>query len=99
MFLPILDASLVANGKELLGMVVEVWTSDEQRFLYEITEVRRHQLDLEDAIAATREELWLQTSEGPKGTPGKTQVIALPISQETADPVDAHPVAKPVVCG
>ena len=24
-------------------MVVEVWTSDDQRFLYEITEVRRHQ--------------------------------------------------------
>ena len=99
MFLPILDASLVQNGKGMLGMVVEAWTSDDQRFLYEITEVRRHQLDLEDAIAATREELWLQTSEGPKGTPGKTQLIALPISQEAADPADAHPVAKPVVCG
>jgi hypothetical protein len=99
MFLPILDASLVQNGKSMLGMVVEVWTSDDQRFLYEITEVRRHQLDLDDATNATREELWLQTSEGPKGTPGKTQVIALPISQEAADPADAHPEPKPVVCG
>ena len=83
----------------MLGMVVEVWTSDDQRFLYEITEVRRHQLDLDDALAAPGEELWLQTSEGPKGTPGKTQVIALPISQEAADPTDAHPKPKPVVCG
>ena len=99
MFLPILDASLVQNGKSMLGMVVEVWTSDDQRFLYEITEVRRHQLDLDDALAARTEELWLQTSEGPKGTPGKTQVLALPISQEAADHADAHPKPKPVVCG
>ena len=99
MFLPILDASLVQNGKSMLGMVVEVWTSDDQRFLYEITEVRRHQVDLNDAIDPAGEELWLQTSEGPKGTPGKTQVVALPISQETADPADAHPEAMPVACG
>jgi len=99
MFLSILDASLVQNGKSMLGMVVEVWSSDDQRFLYEITEVRRHQLDLDDAINADGEELWLQTSEGPRGTPGKTQVIALPISQEAADPADAHPAAKPVACG
>lgn len=99
MFLPILEASLVQNGKAMLGMVVEVWTSDDQRFLYEITEVRRHQLDLDDALNAPGEELWLQTSEGPKGTPGKTQVIGLPISQESADPADAHPTPKPVVCG
>jgi hypothetical protein len=99
MFLPILDSSLVQSGKGMLGMVVEVWTSDDQRFLYEITEVRRHQLDLDDALNADGEELWLQTSEGPKGTPGKTQVIAQPISQEAADPADAHPVPKPIACG
>jgi len=99
MFLPILDASLVQNGKTMLGMVVEVWTSDDQHFLYEITEVRRHQLNLQDAIDAPGEELWLQTSEGPSGTPGKTQVVAMPLSQEAADHADAHPVAKPVDCG
>jgi len=98
MFLPILDASLVQNGKSMLGMVVEVWTSDDQHFLYEITEVRRHQLNLQDAIDAPGEELWMQTSEGPSGTPGKTQVVAIPLSQESADHVDAHPVAKPVDC-
>jgi len=99
MFLPMLDASLVQDGKSMLGMVVEVWTSDNQRFLYDITEVRRHQTDLNDAANATTEQLWLQTSEGPKGTPGKLQVIAEPLSQEAADPADAHPVAKPLVCG
>ena len=99
MFLPILTASLKQNGKKMLGMVVEVYTSDDKLFLYEITEVRRHQLDLEDAAAATTEQVWLQTSEGPKGTPGKTQVIAEFLSQEDADPADAHPKPKPVVCG
>jgi hypothetical protein len=99
MFLPLLEASRTKKGKKMLGMVVEVWTSDDQRFLYEIVEVRPHQLDLDDALAATQEQLWLQTSEGPKGTPGKLQVIAKPISQEAADHTAAHPKPKPVVCG
>jgi hypothetical protein len=100
MFLPLLDASLTKKGRaKLLGMVVEIWTSDDQRFLYEIVDVRRHQLTLDDATSATDEELWLQTSEGPKGTPGKLQVVARPLSQESSDHASAHPKAKPVVCG
>jgi hypothetical protein len=99
MFLPLLDASLVQNGKSMIGMIVEVWTSDDQRFLYDITEVRRHQTSLSDAANATTEQLWLQTSEGPHGTIPKLQVVAEPLSQEAANPADAHPVAKPVVCG
>jgi Sortase domain len=99
MFLPLLEQSRKKNGKKMLGMVVEVWTSDDQKFLYEITEVRRHEKTLDDALEATEEELWLQTSEGPKGTVGKLQVLAKPLSQETADHKAAHPKAKPVVCG
>jgi hypothetical protein len=99
MFLPLLDASLVKHGKKMLGMVVEVWTSDDQRFLYEIVEVRQHQLTLDDAVNATEEELWLQTSEGPHGTPGKLQVVAKLLSQEASDHASAHPKPKPVVCG
>lgn len=95
MFLPLLETP----DDDQLGMVVEVWTSDDLRYLYEIVEVRRDQRDLIDAQAATREELWMQTSEGPRGTPGKTQVIALPLSVENADPVDANPTPEPVVCG
>lgn len=94
MFLPLLETP----ERKQLGMVVEVWTSDDYRFLYEIVDVRRDQRDLLDALGATSEELWLQTSEGPRGTPGKTQVIAEPISVEVADPADAHPEPKPVKC-
>lgn len=94
MFLPLLETS----EKKQLGMVVEVWTSDDFRFLYEIVDVRRNQTSLDDPLSAESEELWLQTSEGPRGTVGKTQVIALPLSVERADPADAHPKAKPVDC-
>jgi hypothetical protein len=99
MFLAILKASQVNDGKKMLGMIVNLYTSDDQLFLYEIFEVRRHQTDLNDALHATTEELWLQTSEGPKGTPGKTQVIGRLLSTGPADHALAHPVPKPVVCG
>jgi len=99
MFLPILDASKVDNGAVMFGMIVEVYTSDDQLFLYEVTEVRRHQLELDAAVAATTEQLWLQTSEGPKGTRPKTQVVARFLSTGAADHDAAHPVANPVVCG
>ena len=95
MFLPLLETP----EKTQLGMVVEVWTSDDFKFLYEIVDVRRAQTSLEDPLSADTEELWLQTSEGPRGTVGKTQVIAEPLSVERADPADAHPTPKPVDCG
>ena len=71
MFLPLLDASNVQDGKSMLGMVVEVWTSDDQRFLYDITRVIRH-VKFNAGIQDTKtEQLWLQTSEGP--TQDRTQ--------------------------
>jgi hypothetical protein len=95
MFEPLLKT----KGVRMVGNIVEVWTSDDQLFLYEITEVRRDQRNLDDATAATTEQLWLQTSEGPHGTPGKTQVIAMPLDVQPADPPsDAHPKAKPRNC-
>jgi len=98
MFLPILTASKINNGAKMLGMEVQVFTSDDQLFVYEITEVRRHQLNLDAAIAATTEQLWLQTSEGPKGTRPKTQVVAQFVSSGPADHAAAHPDARPRVC-
>jgi len=100
MFLPILTASKVSNGKKMLGMVVEVWTNDDQRFLYVITQVKRHvpfDKAVVPAIVATTEQVWLQTSEGV-GTQPKVQVVAEFLSQEPAPHADAHPVAKPVNC-
>lgn len=100
MFLPLLDASKVNNGKKMLGMVVEVWTSDDQRFLYVITKVKRHvpyDKGLAAPLAATAEELWLQTSEGV-GLAPKLQLVGKLLSQGSAARVDARPKAKPVIC-
>jgi hypothetical protein len=95
MFEPLLKT----KAPDLRGRVVEVWTSDDQLFLYEIVAVRRSQFDLDDALNATSEVMWLQTSEGPNSTFGKTQVIAKPLSSGPAeDPADAHPKAKPRAC-
>jgi hypothetical protein len=85
--------------RKMLGMVVQVYTDDAKVYLYEIREVRLHQTSLDDAIGASRQELWLQTSEGPRGTLGKTQVRALPISVGDAGYKESHPKAKPVACG
>jgi hypothetical protein len=102
MFGPIYERAIRKKSggpKSMLGMIVEVYTSDDMVFSYEITEVRLHQRNLNDALRATTEELWLQTSEGPKGTPGKTQVKALPLTVGPADHAAAHPRARPVNCG
>jgi hypothetical protein len=88
--------------RKMLGMVVQVYTDDSKVYLYEIREVRLHVASvawLDDALTASRQELWLQTSEGPKGTIGKTQVRALPISVGDAGYKESHPKAKPVACG
>jgi hypothetical protein len=98
MFLPLLDASKVNDGHAMIGMLVQVYTSDDMYFLYQITEVRRHQLTLVDAVTTRDSELWLQTSEGPNGTLEKLQVIAMPLSSGPADPKDARPTPHPLVC-
>jgi hypothetical protein len=101
MFGPIYERAIQnkrGGPSSMLGMVVEVWTSDDMLFTYQITEVKLHQLTLDEAIAATSEELWLQTSEGKKGTKGKTMLVALPLVSVHANHADAHPTAKPVNC-
>jgi hypothetical protein len=94
MFLPLLET----RAAKQRGMLVEVWTNDDLHFFYEITKVRRNQTDLDEAAAADTEQLWLQTSEGPRGTVGKTQVIARFLSVERAEHDEANPKAKPVDC-
>jgi hypothetical protein len=102
MFLPIFERAIQrrhGGPKSMLGLSVEVFTSDNLRYLYKIEEVRVHQTSLRDAARATTDELWLQTSEGPKGTKGKTQVRAVPVGVKAATHRQAHPHAKPVTCG
>jgi hypothetical protein len=98
MFLPILTASKINNGRRMIGMLVQVYTTDDQLYLYEVVQVRRHVTTLDGALAEKRETLWLQTSEGPVGTIEKTQLIALPLSHGSADHKEANPKANPVFC-
>ena len=83
----------------MVGMLVDVYTNDDQLHTYRITRVLPHQLSLARPAAATTDQLWLQTSEGPHGTPGKTQILAMPVSTTPATHADAHPKAHIVVCG
>jgi hypothetical protein len=99
MFLPLLRTA----DTKMVGMLVQVYTNDNQLFLYEITRVMRNQDSLDFAFRATAEQLVLQTSQGPKeGLPGYTglvmMVVARPLSVGPADPKAANPIAKPLVC-
>jgi hypothetical protein len=98
MFLPLLTASQHNDGAKMLGMTVEVYTSDDWLFLYTITEVRRHTKTLDQAINTTTERLFLQTSEGPNNSYPKLQVVADYLSSAPTDPVQAHPKAHPRIC-
>ena len=99
MFLPLLTESERNNGQRMVGMAVEVYTSDDWKFVYTIKEVRRHTRSLDDAFHTTTERLWLQTSEGARGTVPKLQVVADFLSAEKTDPKAAHPGAHPRICG
>ena len=99
MFLPLLTASQQNDGRRMLGMTVEVYTSDDWLYLYTITEVRRHTRNLNDAANTTTERLWMQTSEGPDSSFPKLQVVADFLSAERTTPAKAHPEAHPRVCG
>ena len=94
MFEPLLRT----RANEQLGMIAEVWTNDDFKFLYEIIEVRRHQTSLDGPAKVKRDELWLQSSVGPRGTVGKTQVRARLLSVERAVHAQANPTPKPVNC-
>ena len=98
MFLPLLTASLHNNGAKMLGMTVEVYTSDSWLFLYTITEVRRHTHNLDAATNTDFERLFLQTSEGPNGTIPKLQVVADYLFSEKTTFEASHPQPHPRLC-
>jgi hypothetical protein len=100
MFLPLLDASEQRDGASLLGALVQVYTSDSRLHVYQITRVKRHAIDfsLVDEAPPGTEQLILQTSEGPRGTVPKLQVLAEPLSVTDATPQEALPVARPRPC-
>jgi hypothetical protein len=97
MFLPLLTQSKIAS-QPMLGMTVEVYTSDDMLFLYKVIEVRRHQTSIEPAFEDHVGFLWLQTCEGPTLDTPKVFVIGALVSSGPAAPSAAHPVAHPRVC-
>jgi sortase family protein len=98
MFLPLLTASQRNNGAAMIGDLVEVYTSDNYLFIYQISEVRRHTHDLIDALNDTDAHLWLQTSEGPNNSYPKLQIVADFQSADPTNPNAAHPEAHPRQC-
>jgi hypothetical protein len=99
MLRPLLLQSRITNGEALVGVIVEVWTSDDWLFLYRIDEIHRHVRDMLAAEAADTEQLWIQTPEGPDGVRSQVQVVADLVSAQPADHADANPVPHPRVCG
>jgi hypothetical protein len=101
MFLPLLTHSYANNGASMVGMKVLVYTSDDRLFWYKIVRVRRHYPASSNPLDLPTKDgqLWLQTSEGPNASSPKLQVVANFLSQEPASHSDAHPKARPVVCG
>jgi hypothetical protein len=100
MFLPLLQASEQDDGSALLGTLVEVYTSDGLQHVYSISRVKRHALDfsLAQDIPRRSQRLVLQTSEGPRGTVPKLQVLAEPVTTLDAGVETAVPTAVPRAC-
>jgi len=97
MFLPLLTASKVNNGNAMIGMTIKIWTTDSKLWTYVVTRVLRHQYTL-PAYDPNVGKLWIQTSEGPNGTPNKLIIEAMRRSSATASFADSHPVPHPIVC-
>ena len=100
MFLPLLLASQHRDGASLLGSLVQVYTSDDREYVYQVTLVKRHALDFSLALDAPpgSQQLILQTSEGPRGTVPKLQILAEPVDVLQVSHREATPRAHPRAC-
>ena len=99
MFLPLLDQSKKNNGKGMLDMLVEVYTSDDLRLTYTITEVRRHvpkSNGFDDPLSRKTEDALAPDVRGPEGhadrAPGRRDAVQRP---RPADHAAAHPKPQP----
>jgi hypothetical protein len=99
MFEPLLIKSRINNGASLIGATVKVWTSNNLVSTYKVTRVRRHVTSLSGVFDIGAEQLWIQTSEGPRGTVGKLMVVAKRTGYEAASHEGAHPTPRPKACG
>jgi hypothetical protein len=100
MFLPMLEASLRQNGRQMLGAVIQVYTDDGRLWLYEIFQVKRHATDysLATDVPPGEHRLILQTSEGGHGHIPKLQVGARLLSVQQSTISAATPTPHPRIC-
>jgi hypothetical protein len=102
MFWNLLVQSKINNGAAMIGMWAEIYTADNQRHIYEINKVIRHVTAntafADQALAATTDQLWLQTSEGHVNSSTKLQIVATPIGVVAASYADSHPKNTGTVC-
>jgi hypothetical protein len=98
LFLPLLERSKINNGASLIGATVQVWTSNDLLSTYKVVRVRRHVTSLDGAFTATTEQLWVETSEGPRGTHEKLILVARRTGSVPSSHAAAHPAAHPLVC-
>ena len=100
MFLPLLEASEHQDGASLIGATAFVYTDAGRRFNYRIAGVQRHATDRSSArdVPADGGRLVLQTSEGPKGTVPKLQVVAVLVDIKPSTVKESVPTAEPRGC-
>lgn len=100
MFLPLLEQSEIDDGAGMIGALVELYTADLKKHIYQIDIVKRHATDLTLAyeLEPGEHRLIMQTSEGPHGTIPKLQVAASPIGIFSATAAAALPTAHPRDC-
>ena len=103
MFGPIYEHAIVNHtAKQMLGMIVQVYSSDNKLYLYEIKEYRLHVVGapaLDDAINATERAGLAPDLRGAQGHAGQDagdREVRLGLESR---PPDAHPKARPVACG
>ena len=99
MFLPLLTASRVANGRSMIGRTVRVYTSASTVYTYRITQVRRFQRSIQAAFEVNGRVLWIQTSEGPSASSTKLVVVATQVGGPApATWAESHPTPRPISC-
>jgi hypothetical protein len=101
-FLRMLTLSEVNDGASMVGMLVEVYTTDARLYLYEIDAVRRH-VTTNGFVAlppglGTVQDLILQTSEGDRNSEPKLQLHAIYLYSQGVEPAEANPVPHAVIC-
>jgi hypothetical protein len=100
MFLPLLEASVVDDGRRLQGVRILLYTDDDLVRAYGIVAVHRRVRTFDVVNAIAGDALVLQTSETDHQSGPKLMIVARPLgAPQLAARGTAHPAAKPRPCG